>query len=78
LVAVECVYSIDINECQSPLLIMHRNGKGVFRNETTEYGRKLRIDRASRAALGDNGNREIKGIKRVMNGSKRKARMLKK
>jgi hypothetical protein len=27
--------------------------KGEFRNVTTEYGRKLRIDRASRAALGE-------------------------
>ncbi len=51
---VECIYSIDTkDDHQWPTLTAHRNRKRAFGNLTKASGKTLKIDRATRSALGD-------------------------
>jgi hypothetical protein len=47
------VYSIDIDECQSVIFTVARNGKGAFGNLTRASVRKFKINRTHRATLID-------------------------
>ncbi len=49
----ERIYLTDIEEHESSIFAVWRNGKRVFRNETRVSCRNLKRDRASRVMIGD-------------------------